>query len=82
MSGFRRVIHRLEDAEKEGADHWYRISWSDPFFFLKSNPKSNPDARRFYQAFGFQVMGEIPFKTDLAEIGMDVMGFDLKRLGQ
>jgi ribosomal protein S18 acetylase RimI-like enzyme len=43
---------------------------------------SNPDARRFYQAFGFQVMGQIPFKTDLAEIGMDVMGFDLKRLGQ
>jgi len=24
-------------------------------------------------------MGEIPFKTDLAEIGMDIMGFDLKR---
>jgi len=27
-------------------------------------------------------MGEIPFKTDLAEIGMDIMGFDLKREGQ
>jgi len=24
-------------------------------------------------------MGEIPFKTDLAELGMDIMGFDLKR---
>jgi len=27
-------------------------------------------------------MGEIPFKTDLAEIGMDIIGFDLKREGQ
>ena len=43
--------------------------------------KSNPGARRFYEAFGFKWIGEIPFKTDLAEIGMDVMGLELQRKG-
>lgn len=43
--------------------------------------KSNPNARRFYEAFGFQLIGEIPFNTDLAEIGMDIMRLELKRLG-
>lgn len=42
--------------------------------------KSNPSARRFYEAFGFQLIGEIPFNTDLAEIGMNAMGFELTRL--
>lgn len=44
--------------------------------------KSNPDARRFYEAFGFKQIGEIPFKTDLADIGMDVMRLELKPLGE
>lgn len=43
--------------------------------------KSNPDARRFYEACGFESVGEIPFKTDLAEIGMDVMGLKLQQPG-
>ncbi|AKS09910.1 GNAT family N-acetyltransferase [Pseudomonas trivialis] len=42
--------------------------------------KSNPSARRFYEAFGFQLIGEIPFNTDLAEIGMNAMGFELTQL--
>lgn len=40
--------------------------------------KSNANARRFYEAFGFQVIGEIPFCTDVAEIGMVAMKLDLK----
>lgn len=43
--------------------------------------KSNSHARRFYAAFGFKWIGETPFKTDLAEIGMDVMELELKRRG-
>lgn len=44
--------------------------------------KSNANARRFYEAFGFQATGEIPFKTDLAEIGMDVMALELDKPGK
>ncbi|MFL1386080.1 GNAT family N-acetyltransferase [Pseudomonas tritici] len=43
--------------------------------------KSNPNARRFYETFGFQLIGQIPFNTDLTEIGMNAMGFELKQLG-
>lgn len=35
--------------------------------------KTNSSARRFYASLGFQERGEIPFKTDMAEIGMMVM---------
>jgi len=41
--------------------------------------KSNSNARRFYEAFGFRQIGEIPFDTDLAEVGMVVMGLELNR---
>ncbi|MFL1416838.1 GNAT family N-acetyltransferase [Pseudomonas fildesensis] len=41
--------------------------------------KTNSNARRFYEAYGFQEIGEIPFNTDLAEIGMVVMGLQLKQ---
>jgi len=42
--------------------------------------KFNAKARRFYARFGFQEIGEIPFKADLAEIGMVVMAYELSRL--
>jgi diamine N-acetyltransferase len=35
--------------------------------------KSNTGARAFYERHGFHVVGEIPFATDLREIGMWVM---------
>ncbi len=38
--------------------------------------KSNTGAQRFYAGKGFRVVGEIPFRTDLAEIGMVVMTRD------
>ncbi len=41
--------------------------------------KTNSNARSFYEAFGFKQIGEIPFNTDLAEIGMVVMGLALKQ---
>lgn len=41
--------------------------------------KTNLNARGFYEAFGFNQIGEIPFNTDLAEIGMVVMGLALKQ---
>lgn len=39
--------------------------------------KTNSNAQRFYGNFGFRAMGEIPFSTDVAEIGMVVMCRDL-----
>jgi ribosomal protein S18 acetylase RimI-like enzyme len=39
--------------------------------------KSNTGARAFYERHGFEVAGEIPFATDLQEIGMWVMARDL-----
>ncbi len=41
--------------------------------------KTNSNARRFYERFGFRALGEIPFSTDIAEIGMVVMCRDLSR---
>lgn len=41
--------------------------------------KTNSNARGFYEAFGFKQIGEIPFTTDLAEIGMIVMSLQLKQ---
>ncbi|WP_395607272.1 GNAT family N-acetyltransferase [Pseudomonas sp. B22129] len=41
--------------------------------------KSNTKAHAFYEGFGFQRLGEIPFSTDLLEIGMRVMGFELNK---
>lgn len=39
--------------------------------------KSNRAAQDFYSRFGFRNCGEIPFSTDLLEIGMHVMAYDL-----
>lgn len=39
--------------------------------------KSNAGAQRFYASRGFRVLGEIPFDTDLLEIGMLVMARQL-----
>lgn len=39
--------------------------------------KSNVGAQRFYASRGFRVLGEIPFDTDLLEIGMLVMARQL-----
>lgn len=35
--------------------------------------KSNPRARALYERLGFEWVGELPFKTDVGEIGMDVL---------
>ncbi len=39
--------------------------------------KTNPGARALYERLGFEWVGELPFKTDLGEIGMDVLRRDL-----
>lgn len=41
--------------------------------------KTNSNAQRFYESFGFRALGEIPFSTDKAEIGMVVMCCDLSQ---
>jgi len=47
-----------------------RLIWLDVL-------KSNSGARAFYARHAFDVVGEIPFATDLQEIGMCVMARDL-----
>jgi len=44
--------------------------------------KSNHAAQAFYSRFGFHACGEIPFSTDLFEIGMQVMTYDLTSRSQ
>lgn len=44
--------------------------------------KTNANAQGFYEAFGFRRMGEIPFSTDLVDIGMVVMGLQPKQQAQ
>lgn len=39
--------------------------------------KTNTSAQHFYEGFGFRALGEIPFSTDKADIGMIVMRCDL-----
>lgn len=41
--------------------------------------RTNANAQRFYERFGFEAVGEIPFSTDKAKIGMVVMRRDLSR---
>ena len=38
--------------------------------------KNNTGAQRFYEQAGFVRLGEMPFKTDLADVGMVVMARD------
>jgi ribosomal protein S18 acetylase RimI-like enzyme len=40
--------------------------------------KVNVGAQKFYARMGFRIAGEIPFRTDLAEIGMVVMVRDIE----
>lgn len=40
--------------------------------------KTNVSAQGFYEAFGLRRIGEIPFSTDLVDIGMVVMALELK----
>jgi diamine N-acetyltransferase len=47
-----------------------RLLWLDVL-------KSNAGARAFYTRHGFRTLGEIPFATDLQEIGMWVMARDV-----
>lgn len=54
------------------AEHGERLLWLDVL-------KINSNAQRFYEGFGFQEIGEIPFKTDVADIGMVVMVCELSR---
>ncbi|MFW0753945.1 GNAT family N-acetyltransferase [Pseudomonas sp. H11T01] len=53
-------------------EHGERLLWLDVL-------KTNANARRFYESFGLREVGEIPFKTDTAEIGMVVMACELSR---
>ncbi|WP_339523382.1 GNAT family N-acetyltransferase [Pseudomonas sp. EA_35y_Pfl2_R111] len=39
--------------------------------------QSNRAAQNFYARFGFRSCGEIPFSTDMLDIGMQVMAYDL-----
>ena len=65
----------LQHIEDRAVQRGERLLWLDVL-------KTNSNARRFYEAFGFQRIGEIPFRTDLSEIGMDVMGLELERSGK
>jgi ribosomal protein S18 acetylase RimI-like enzyme len=47
-----------------------RLLWLDVL-------KSNAGARTFYERHGFKIVGEIPFATDLREIGMWVMAREI-----
>lgn len=61
------ALAALVDRVKARGD---RLFWLDVL-------KSNAGARAFYERQGFNVVGEIPFATDLEEIGMWVMARDL-----
>ncbi|AZC18030.1 GNAT family N-acetyltransferase [Pseudomonas sp. CMR5c] len=66
--GHGRVLldHVLQRASQGGA----RCLWLDVL-------KSNAGARRFYESAGLRQVGEVPFSTDLEQIGMWVMACDL-----
>lgn len=65
----------LQCVRDEVAQRGEPLLWLD---VLKTNAK----AQGFYDAFGFRHMGEIPFSTDLADIGVVVMGLELKQQAQ
>ena len=43
--------------------------------------KSNTTARRFYERNGLRVLGELPFRTDRADIGLVVMAREFEGAG-
>lgn len=65
----------LQCVRDEVAQQGEQLLWLDVL-------KTNANAQGFYEAFGFRRMGEIPFSTDLADIGMVVMGLELKQQAQ
>jgi len=65
----KQLLHFICSRARERGE---RLLWLDVL-------KTNSNARRFYEGFGFQEIGEIPFKTDLVEIGMVAMACELSR---
>lgn len=63
----KQLLQFIQDAAQNRNE---RFLWLDVL-------KTNSNAQRFYESFGFRALGEIPFSTDLAEIGMVVMCRDL-----
>lgn len=61
----------LQCVRDEVAQRGEQLLWLDVL-------KTNVSAQGFYEAFGFRRIGEIPFSTDLTDIGMVVMGLELK----
>jgi GNAT superfamily N-acetyltransferase len=61
------MLEQIIDRARQRGD---KLIWLDVL-------KSNAGARAFYERHGFAVAGEIPFATDLREIGMWVMARDL-----
>jgi ribosomal protein S18 acetylase RimI-like enzyme len=64
----KRLLQVIRDKAAQRGERWL---WLDVL-------KTNAPAQRFYQTVGFQRIGEIPFSTDLAEIGMVVMALELQ----
>lgn len=64
--GRRLLEHVLQRASAAGES----CLWLDVL-------KSNSGARRFYESAGLRQIGEVPFSTDLEQIGMWVMACDL-----
>lgn len=60
--------------EGDRAVGFSKVNWSKP---MPISGKAG--ARRFYEGFGFEVLGDIPFSTDKTEIGMVVMCCDISR---
>jgi ribosomal protein S18 acetylase RimI-like enzyme len=61
------MLEQIIDRARQRGD---KLIWLDVL-------KSNAGARAFYERHGFEVAGEIPFATDLREIGMWVMAREL-----
>ena len=68
----KQMLQFISDRAVQHGEH---LMWLDVL-------KSNTNAQRFYEAVGFRTLGEIPFSTDLTEIGMVAMGLALKELGK
>ncbi|WP_025128132.1 GNAT family N-acetyltransferase [Pseudomonas sp. PH1b] len=69
--GRRLLEHVLQRASAAGES----CLWLDVL-------KSNTGARRFYESAGLRQIGEVPFSTDMEQIGMWVMACDLPRTGE
>lgn len=69
--GYGRALWaRFLDCVRERSERFSTRIWLDVL-------KSNTTARRFYERNGLRVLGELPFATDRAQIGMVVMAGEL-----